>query len=88
MTAYTVEFTARAAKVLASLPRQTQHRVVEALGRLSADPRQAPNVKKLAGEEIYRLRVGEHRVLFKIFDDRLLVLVVRVGHRREVYRRM
>ncbi|MBI4859577.1 MAG: type II toxin-antitoxin system RelE/ParE family toxin [Candidatus Riflebacteria bacterium] len=53
---------------------------------LSQNPR-PPGVKKLAGEEhLCRIRVGDHRVVHEIQDDRLLVLVVRIGHRRDVYR--
>ena len=52
-----------------------------------ADNPRPPDTKKLSGaEELYRIRVGDYRVLYAIQDKVLLVLVVKVGHRREVYR--
>ncbi len=84
---YRVEFRPAAVKQLEGLPRSAQRRVlarVEALGR---DPR-PPGCRKLTGaENTYRIRIGRYRVIYDVLDDRLVVLVVKVGHRREVYRR-
>jgi hypothetical protein len=57
---------------------------------LGDDPRRLDaNVKKLAGyEDRYRLRVGDYRVLYEVMDGQLVILVVGVGHRREIYRAM
>lgn len=84
--AYRIEFDARAEKELASLAPPVRERIVRALWRLETNPRRAANVKALAGGG-YRLRVGDYRVLYVIRDDMLLVLVVGIGHRREIYRR-
>ncbi|MGD9857553.1 MAG: type II toxin-antitoxin system RelE/ParE family toxin [Planctomycetaceae bacterium] len=84
--AYRVELKPRADKELRALPQSVQLRVVRALRDLSENPRPA-GVKKLAGEtDLYRIRVGDYRVVYQIQDERLLVLVVRVAHRRDVYR--
>ena len=61
-------------------------RVVAALDRLALDPYRMPNVKAMKGGG-FRLRVGDYRVLYELRNDILVVLVVQIGHRREVYRR-
>jgi mRNA interferase RelE/StbE len=86
VSAYRVEVARRAARSLASLPRQEQQRVRAAIDLLATEPR-PPSASKLAGEHhAYRVRVGVYRIVYEVFDDRLLVQVVRVGHRRDVYR--
>lgn len=83
---YRVEFTAAARRQLRKLPNATAQKIVRAAEALEPDPR-PPEVKKLAGkDDLYRIRVGDHRVIYRIEDDRLVVLIVRVGHRRDVYR--
>jgi mRNA interferase RelE/StbE len=71
---------------LLALPQAAQARIASAIDALAGDPRPS-GVTKLRGPEgFYRIRVGDYRVVYAIEDDVLLVLVVRVGHRREVYR--
>ncbi len=85
--AYRVEIKASAVKEIAALPKRAQRRVVSAIDALADDPR-PDGVRKLAGsEDVYRVRVGDYRIVYQIFDDVLIVHVVRVGHRRDVYRR-
>jgi mRNA interferase RelE/StbE len=84
--AWRVTFDARAYKELEAIGKPDAERVLKALRRLAIDPLKAANVKALRGEEGYRLRVGDYRVLYKLKAGELLVLVVKVGHRREVYR--
>jgi mRNA interferase RelE/StbE len=55
------------------------------LDALRSEPR-PPDVKKLKGREGWRIRVGDYRVIYSITDKELLVLVVRIGHRSEIYR--
>lgn len=83
---YRVVLSDRAERELRSLGREPQVRIVTALRQLAADPRRNPQVKRLSGRDGYRMRVGDCRVLFQIEDDRLTVLVVQIGHRREVCR--
>lgn len=84
---YTVEFLRSAARAFAKLERPVQRRLASRIDRLAEDPR-AGDVRKLRGtdDDVWRLRVGDFRVLYRIEDDRLLILVVAVGHRRSVYR--
>lgn len=82
---YRVEITKSAAKALSKLPASIRRRIGEAIATLATDPRPA-KCKKLVGDDHWRIRVGDYRVLYSIEDDRLVVRVVRVAHRREVYR--
>lgn len=82
---YTVEFTHSALKDLAKLPKHDQKRVFSAIEKLKHDSRPRGVIKLKGSEHRFRLRVGHFRVIFQVFDDRLLVLVVKVKHRREAY---
>lgn len=87
MSRYRVEVARRAVKALRALPRQEQQRIRAAIDLLAENPR-PPRCTKLAGEtHAYRVRVGDYRIVYEIFDDRLVVQVIRIGHRREVYER-
>jgi mRNA interferase RelE/StbE len=84
---YKVEIARRAAKVLARLPRKEQQRIRVAVDLLAETPR-PPGCIALVGEaNAYRVRVGDYRIVYEVYDDRLVVQVVRIGHRRDVYRR-
>ena len=82
---YTVEILRSAQKQLARLERQAQERVVPAIRALSKDPRPV-GCRKLTGRPAWRIRIGDYRVIYEIEEGRLLILVVSVGHRKEVYR--
>ncbi len=82
---YTVEFTTAAAREVRKLDPQTRRRVLAGIGALETDPRPA-GVRKLTGfEDAWRIRIGDYRVLYEIADNKVLVTVFRVAHRREVY---
>ncbi len=82
---FEVQIERRAQKQLAKVDEPMRSRLVEALRGLRHDPRPA-GAKKLSGREGWRIRVGEFRILYEIYDTKLVVLVVHLGHRREVYR--
>jgi mRNA interferase RelE/StbE len=83
---YRLEFTASASKELRALVRQIQRRVIEKATALCENPFPA-GVKKLKGDpEHYRIRIGDYWVVYRIDGTRLIVVIVRIGHRREVYR--
>ena len=82
---HAVELLPSAAKALSRLPRAEQIRIASRITRLAVDPRDGA-VKLRGHEDIWRVRVGDHRILYRIEDDRLVVLIVRIGHRREVDR--
>jgi mRNA interferase RelE/StbE len=75
-----------AQKELSKVPHQDRARIIAAIQGLSEDPRPS-GVKKLTGRNAWRIRVGNYRVIYEIQDNSLVVLVVSVGHRKEIYRR-
>jgi mRNA interferase RelE/StbE len=83
--AYVVAFKPSADKALRKLPSKVQERIALATKELRDDPRPR-GCKKLKGEDnLWRIRVGDYRVVYTIKDDQLIVLVVRVAHRKDVY---
>ena len=85
MGKYSILFRRSVLKDLEVLPKKDVQRIMEAIRALAVDPR-PPQSQKLSGREQYRLRQGAYRILYAIQDDVLIVTVVKVGHRREVYR--
>jgi mRNA interferase RelE/StbE len=84
---YRVEFTTAAARQVKKLPRPARDRVLDAIEDLGDDPR-PHGAKKLVGEQTaWRIRVGDFRVIYDVFDTELAVTVVRAAHRREAYNR-
>lgn len=85
---YRIEILPVAKRELASLPVKDRHRVDERIRALAVDPR-PPQTKALQGQKgLFRLRVGRYRVIYQVYDEVLLVMVVKVGHRRDVYRNL
>jgi mRNA interferase RelE/StbE len=85
VASYRVFIKPPAAKELEAVPLRDRRRLVPRIGRLASDPR-PPGCEKLTGAERYRIRQGVWRVLYTIADEVVTVVVVKVGHRREVYR--
>jgi mRNA interferase RelE/StbE len=87
MAAYTVEVAPAAERSLKSLPKTIQIQIGRRIDKLAAEPR-PQGVEKLTGEDrLYRIRSGDYRILYEVYDKRLLILVVKIGDRKEVYRR-
>ena len=86
MAKYTVTIIPSALKAIQSLPRDVRERIRDKIDLLSENPR-PHGVKSLRGSQKghLRLRVGDYRIIYRLKNDRLLVMVVAVGHRREVY---
>ena len=86
MARYTVRFAPRAERELGRLQPSIRNRVTRAAAQLADDPRPRDS-RVVAGwsERTYRIRVGQYRVLYEIHDDEVLVLVVRVAHRKDAY---
>ena len=82
---YTVEILRSAQKHLAKIERKAQSRIIDSIRALAADPRPS-ECKKLSGRSAWRIRIGAYRVIYEILDDRLVVLVVAIGDRKDVYR--
>lgn len=86
MRSYQLTVGSRAAKELSALPAAVAQRVDAAILRLSSDPR-PHGVKKLKGErQLWRMRVGDYRIVYSIDDEQLVVDVIGVPHRSKAYR--
>ena len=84
MENYKIEIKKSATKEIAKLPKNILKRILNKIQSLSSNPR--PNgCKKLTADEKYRVRVGNHRILYSIEDEKLVIYVVKVGHRKKVY---
>ena len=80
---YRIEFSSRADKQFAKLERVMQERIVQALKRSVVRPKSY--FERLRGDVLYKLRVGDYRIIAKIEEDKLLILVIEIGHRKNVY---
>lgn len=85
MARYDIVFRKSVEKDLKAIPQEDQVRILKRIAPLADDPR-PPGCKKLSGQERYRIRQGAYRILYEIEDGRLVITVVKVGHRRDVYR--
>ena len=85
MASYSLVIKASAVRELEATPKADRKRLAARIGALAATPR-PPGSEKLSGEEKYRIRQGDYRVLYLIEDARSTVTVIKIGHRREVYR--
>ncbi|MFM6977699.1 MAG: type II toxin-antitoxin system RelE family toxin [Micrococcales bacterium] len=82
---YSLRFEEQPEKDLAKLDQNTRLRIIRATYLLSQNPR-PPKAKKIVGFNYWRIRVGDYRVIYEIRGDELVILVIRIGHRRNVYR--
>ena len=83
---YAVEILRSAQKSLSTIQAGDRAKIGDAIRALADDPR--PNgSRKLTAREAWRIRIGKYRVIYQIFDDRLVVSVVSIGHRKDVYRK-
>lgn len=85
MARYEIVLRKSVRKDLEPIPKRDVQRILADIAELANDPR-PPQSRKLSGSEKYRLRCGVYRVLYEIQDAILIVCIVKVGHRREVYR--
>jgi mRNA interferase RelE/StbE len=85
MAAYKIFFKASVWKDFEPIPKKDLKKILQSIDRLSEDPRPRGS-EKLTGQERFRLRQGRYRIVYSIQDDQLTVWVVKVGHRKDVYR--
>jgi mRNA interferase RelE/StbE len=83
---YEIRFHPQAARAFRRLLNPLRDRIAAAIDSLAHDPR-PPGTTKLAGRDDYRIRVGDYRVVYAVDEANHLVLIARIAHRREVYRR-
>ena len=85
MGKYRLVFKKSVAKDLRGIPKKDVARILKCFDSLAEDPR-GTGCEKLSGQERYRVRQGAYRIIYEIQDDVLVVVVVTVGHRKEVYK--
>jgi mRNA interferase RelE/StbE len=83
---YRITLAPAAARQLRKLDSQARRRIQAALDLLSADPRPPAATQLVGGSGEWRVRTGDYRIVYEIEDEQVLVLVLRVGHRREIYK--
>ncbi len=86
MSPYRIELRPAAVRALRKLDPSVRHRLQGAIALLAQDPR-PPAARALQGRAGLRIRVGDYRIIYTVTDDVLLVVVVTIGHRRDVYNR-
>ena len=85
MASYELVFKKSVAKDLRAFPKRDVSRILERIRKLAEDPR-PPGSEKLSGSDRYRVRQGIYRIVYEIADAQLIVLIVKIAHRRDVYR--
>ena len=85
MAKYKIEIKKSAVKELNNLPNKDLKKIIQKIHNLADNPR-PPDCKKLSGEEKYRIRSGNYRILYLIKDDILFIYIIKIAHRRDVYR--
>lgn len=85
MAAYKLFFKKSVQKDFDAIPKKDLKRILNRIEALAENPR-PPGCEKLTGQERYRLRQGQYRIVYSIQDDELTVWVVKVGHRKHIYR--
>ncbi len=85
MGRYSIELVGSIRKDLRRIAKKEVPKILKTIQGLADNPRPISS-KKLTNEELYRIRIGHYRILYEIYDDRLVVLVVKAGHRKDVYK--
>jgi len=86
MASYRIELSATAEKQIRKLRREAQIRVMRAIQPLATEPT-PPGSRKVRGyDNVFRIRVGTYRILYRVAGRRLLIIILKIGHRREIYR--
>ena len=87
MANYKIYFRKSAAKELGKIPNPEVQKVIQRIESLANDPRPI-GCEKLTGQEFYRIRKGNYRIIYSIQDDELTIWVVKIGHRKDIYNRL
>ena len=86
MSEYRIDVSATAERQLRKLEPEARARIVGAIKNLASNPRPRGSRKLRGYEDVFRIRKGGFRIIYSIEDDRLLIIILKVGHRREIYR--
>ncbi len=85
MASYKLVFKSSVAKDLRHIPNNDVKRILKRIDALADEPR-PPGSEKLSGQERYRVRQGVYRIVYEIIDDKLIIVIVKIGHGRDVYK--
>lgn len=85
---YTVELKKSAAKALKKLPKSAQKRIVEKLSSFEKALPPEEETKMKGNNPFHRVRVGDYRIVYEIENDILVILVIKIGHRKDIYKRL
>ena len=85
---YRVEFKISAAKTLKKIPKSDQRRIRDRIDSLSDDLPEPATTKMKGDNPFHRIRVGDYRIIYEIHGDILVIMVLKIGHRKEIYRRL
>lgn len=83
---YRIEILPSAHRELLAVPKREQRRIDARILALADDPRPSGGKSLVGQDNLYRIRVGDYRIVYRIQDSDLLILVIRIGHRKDVYR--
>ena len=86
MASYEIEISSSAEKQLRKLPRKEQERIVQAILPLSREPLPRGSRKLSGYEDVFRIRIGRYRILYSVSSRKLVIIILKIGHRRDVYR--
>jgi len=86
MNDYRIDVSATAERQLRKLEPEARTRIVDSIKNLSSNPRPRGSRKLRGYEDVFRIRKGVFRIIYSIEDDRLLIIILKVGHQREIYR--
>jgi mRNA interferase RelE/StbE len=84
---YRIEFTKSAAKTLVAIPRKDQKRIARKIESLAESPPTPAKTKMKGSNPFHRVRVGDYRIIYEIQNEILLILILKIGHRKDVYRK-
>ena len=87
MAGYKIYFRQSVLKDLVKIPKRELQRIIKRIEKLAHDPR-PQGCEKISGQERFRIRQGNYRIIYSIQDDELTIWVVKIGHRRDIYRKL
>ncbi len=87
MASYTIEWRRSTKKDLRKIPPSEVRKIIDQVGSLAENPYPTGTTKLSGSDNAFRIRVGDYRILYEVFEDVLIVEVIRVAHRKDVYRR-
>lgn len=85
MAKFEITYRPSVAKDTRGIPANEMRRILERINQLADDPK-PPGSTKLSGKDYYRIRQGDYRIVYEIVENRLIIIIIKVGHRREIYR--